>query len=78
LPLHLHCHMDHVLWYGSALWYNPSKVRFRFWRKSFTLLSITSNPTVGSSWNLTIRFQRYLSMLGHIFMWIHIRKGLVI
>jgi hypothetical protein len=30
-----HIHIVPSVWYGSAFWYNPSKVRFRFWRKIF-------------------------------------------
>ena len=26
-------HILNTLWYGSALWYNPSKVTFGFWHK---------------------------------------------
>jgi len=35
----------------------------KFVPSSLTLLTVTPNPTVGSSWNFTRRFQRYWSML---------------
>jgi len=50
-------------WYGSALWFNPSKARFGFWRKISLVQSyVIEHKSTSNSWielNFIRRFQRY-------------------